>query len=201
MHLLNNLPLLYLITVCCAHPFDDSKANDGPSSSLSKRTDKPGWIGQFTNNDCSGSPAQNFGAWEPPTCYGPSSYCIAGVSPDIIPNVCTAWYPVMDEASGPSMGVTFGSGVNKTTAIQFFEAVGNCKDDANTDPRFAQMPSCCDESQGGYLGTMYEAPNKDVLSDFGASKFGMKEGKCAKIGLQTNANQTLWPMRFFKGVQ
>lgn len=204
MHLLNRLPLLYLVTAYFTHLLEAMAPGYSQSKDQMKDSydNTAGWIGQFTNNDCSGSPATSFEAWQP-SCegWGPSEYCIAGVRPDIIPNQCTPWYPALPETAGPSLGVTFGSGSNKTTSIQFFEPVGNCHSDADTDPRDQQMPSCCDESQGGYLGTVYEAANKDVLSDFGASKFGMKEGKCAKIGLQPNANQTLWPMRFFKGIQ
>ena len=204
MHLLNNLPLLCLIIAYSARILEAMAPGynlQTKDQMKEKYDDTAGWIGQFSSDDCSGSPATSFEPWKAPTCFGPRSYCIAGVSPDIIPNKCIPWYPVLPETAGPSVGVTFGSGANKTTAIQFFEPVGNCHSDADTDPLDQQMPSCCDESQGGYLGTIYEAPNKDVLSDFGASKFGIKEGKCAKIGLQPNANQTLWPMRFFKGIQ
>ena len=166
-----------------------------------KYDDTAGWIGQFSSNDCSGSPVTGSEFKQTSFGNGPVEYLIAGARPAIIPNGCIPWYPLLTETEGPSVGVTFGVGANKTTAIKFFRQEGNCISDADTDTQEAQNPSCCDEAQGGYLGTMFEAVNSaHVVSDFGSSKFGMKEGKCAKIGLQPNANQTLWQMRYFMGI-
>ena len=200
MKLLNSLSLLSLSVACLSQPLDEPAANDG-GFSLSKRHETEGWIGQFSNLDCSHFPVTKGEEWHNVICpnsdIDPKNYCIKGARPKLTPHSCIPWYPVLTADKGPSLGVTFGAGGEKLTKIKFYKSAGPCIHDlSNRDSSNGNLPNCCDDTQGNFLGALFDQGK----SDFGASYHkGLDHGVCATIGSQVGANQTIWQTRFVAG--
>lgn len=121
-----------------------------------------------------------------------TSYCVPDPRPELSPDSCTPWYPVLTAEKGPSVGVSFGSGVGKVSKVHFYKHTEVCSLQQENG-----VPYCCDdEDTSRYLGSMNAKGRK---SDFGATdKLGLK-GMCAQIGSQPGANQTLWEARYVMG--
>ena len=191
MHLFQSLSIFALITAGIGHPLLDAAL----PSLLSRGFDDSGQLGQFVSKDCSGKIFSDESKWLAPS--GHESAFLFNHTIDVDPwlqkGTCTAWYPVLDQYDGPSVGVNFGSNAFHIKQVQFFKLTPKCAA-AEANNHGDNPPAiCCHKDEGGLLGVL-NANGTD--SDFGAVKdMGFKGSMCAQIG--PGHNQTLWQMRYF----
>lgn len=151
----------------------------------------PGTVGQFPHDDCSGE--MNYDS--------DTAHSVNGrvTSPDAHVDYsgdCIAWYPILDQEDGPSIGVDFGGGDEHVQHVDFFKSNPACEADEKKSSLEGDVASssCCNKSAGGFLGTI----NSDgIANDFGATKqLGLTGPSdiCAQIGV--GHNQTLWDTRY-----
>lgn len=191
MHLFQSLSIFALITAGIAHPLFDAAL----PSLLSRSFDEGGQLGQFVSKDCSGKIFSDASKWLAPSGHEAAAVFnhTIDVNAYLEKGTCTAWYPVLDQYSGPSVGVNFGANAFHIKQVQFFGLTPECAAaEANNDGDYPPAV-CCHKDAGGLLGVM-NANGTD--SDFGAVKdMGFKGSMCAQIG--PGHNQTLWQMRYF----
>ena len=167
-------------------------SNNAPH--LPKRDDTDGQMGQYRTTDCSSTLITDMDFYQhhgfPPDL--PIGYAIISSAPYLYEGECNAWFPVYNQSEGPSVGISFGTGLQQTQALQIFKSNVQCASDLDTG---FGLESCCDAEFGGLLGTIY----KNGTADFGADyNLGPKNGACMRLG--PGFDQTLWQMRFYKAI-
>ena len=182
--------------VWCEESLEECMRRAGtPEDSMVKRQEIliPGILVQYTTDDCSGQMSVDNDNAHPVNGRVTSPSGNLYDSGD-----CIAWYPILDQEHGPSIGVDFGSeGYDYVQHVDFFKSNPACEADEKKSSLEgdAASSSCCDKSAGGFLGTI----NSDgIANDFGATKQldpPYSSGICAQIGV--GQNQTLWDTRYF----
>ena len=151
----------------------------------------PPMVGQFTSDDCSGPMSEDNDTAQPVNGR------VIQAAPNIIRGGdCIAWYPILDEQHGPSVGIQFGQ-EERVQQVDFFKSNPRCEADEKTSSLEGDIAasSCCDKSAGGFLGTMAAGLTP---SDFGVKRNVTLEGNwtiCAQIG--EGKNPALWETRYF----
>ncbi|MDI1492552.1 MAG: hypothetical protein OHK93_003766 [Ramalina farinacea] len=123
----------------------------------------PPMVGQFATNDCSGPMSEDNSTAHP----------VNGRVTQAVPTIngggdCIAWYPILDEQHGPSVGVQFGQ-EERVQQVDFFKSNPGCEADEKSSSLEGDIaaPSCCDKSAGGFLGTMGAGA---IPIDFGTTR-------------------------------